>query len=206
MTLADAPALHLTFASLHVLVGHFGAAAVHWLRFRRSPLVLYRGGSSPHQRRTRAVALASLGWAAALVASATSSAFGASALGRALFPVPPALAWGLAIGGLALMIASQASMGAAFRVGQDDRDAPPALCEDGLHAIMRNPVYLGSWTSLFGMTLWHPSALLLALCAVIGLGIHGLVLAEEAFLRERFGAAYAAYCASTPRYIFGARQ
>src|SRR6185503_7611626 len=83
VTLTDAPALHLAFASLHVLVGHFGAAAVDWLRFRRSPLVLYRSGPSPHQQRTRAVALVSLGWAAVLVASATSSAFRASALGRA---------------------------------------------------------------------------------------------------------------------------
>lgn len=205
MTLADAPALHLAFASLHVLLGHFGSAAVHWIRFRRSPLVLYRGGASPHQRVTRAVSLASIGWATALIASATSSSFRASALGQALFPAPPLLAWGLALLGLALMLASQASMGQAFRVGQDEADAPPALCDSGLHARSRNPVYLGSWTALLGMTLWHPSAILLTLCTLIGLGIHGLVLAEERFLRARFGAAYEAYCQRTPRYLFGAR-
>ena len=87
MTLSEAPVLHLAFASLHLLVGHFGAAAVHWIRFRRSPLVLYRRGASPHQRITRAVSVASLAWAAALIASATSSAFRASLPGRALFVV-----------------------------------------------------------------------------------------------------------------------
>jgi protein-S-isoprenylcysteine O-methyltransferase Ste14 len=112
----------------------------------------------------------------------------------------------IAASGLALMAASQASMGAAFRVGQDEHDAPPELQRGGLHALTRNPIYVGSWTFLLGMTLWHPSALLLALCALVGLGIHGLVLAEEAFLRERFGATYAAYCAATPRYLGGARR
>ena len=70
MTLEGAPGLHLAFASLHLLVGHFGSAAVHWIRFRRSPLVLYRRGASPHQRITRLVSLASLAWAAALSALA----------------------------------------------------------------------------------------------------------------------------------------
>jgi protein-S-isoprenylcysteine O-methyltransferase Ste14 len=206
VTLEDAPGLHLAFASLHLIVGHLGAAAVHWIRFRRSPLVLYRRGASPHQRLTRAVSAASLGWAATLTASATSSALRASRLGRALFVVPPAAAWGIAALGLALMAASQASMGAAFRVGQDEGDAPEELRRDGLHALTRNPIYVGSWTYLLGMTLWHPSALLLSLCALVGLGIHGLVLAEESFLRGRFGATYAAYCARTPRYVFGARR
>lgn len=206
MSLEGAPGLHLAFASLHLLVGHFGSAAVHWARFRRSPLVLYRRHDSPHQRITRLVSLASLAWAAALVASATSGWLRASLLGRALFPVPSFVSWGIAVLGLALMVASQASMGSAFRVGQDPRDAPTALRRDGLHAISRNPIYVGSWAYLFGMTLWHPSALLLALSALVGLGMHGLVLAEEAFLLERFGAEYAGYCARTPRYLFGARR
>ncbi len=206
MTLEEAPGLHLAFASLHLVVGHFGSAAVHWIRFRRSPLVLYRRGSSSHQRVTRFVSVASLGWAATLIASATSSGFRASLPGHSLFVVSPLISWSIAVLGLALMAASQASMGAAFRVGQDPRDAPSELRRGGLHALTRNPIYVGSWTFLAGMTLWHPSALLLALCGLVGLGIHGLVLAEEAFLRERFGATYADYCARTPRYLPGARR
>lgn len=206
MSLEDALGLHLGFASLHLVVGHFGSAAVHWIRFRRSPLVLYRRGASPHQRTTRVVSLASLGWAAALIASATSSGLRASLPGQVLFVVPPLISWSIASFGLGLMAASQASMGSAFRVGQDERDAPAELQQSGLHALTRNPIYVGSWAFLFGMTLWHPSLLLLALCALVGVGMHGLVLAEEAFLRERFGATYSAYCARTPRYLSGARR
>jgi protein-S-isoprenylcysteine O-methyltransferase Ste14 len=205
VTLAEAPFEHLAFASLHVLVGHFGAAAVHWQRFRKNPLLLYRGRASPHQRVTRGVSILSLGWAVTLVASAVSGAFRATMAGRALFDVPAAVSWGIAVAGLALMAASQFSMGAAFRVGQDEGSAPPELEQAGLHALSRNPIYLGSWTYLFGMSLWHPSALLLGLCAFVGLGIHGLVLAEERFLRARFGAAYDAYCRRTPRYLLGRR-
>jgi protein-S-isoprenylcysteine O-methyltransferase Ste14 len=203
VTLADAPALYLAFASLHVLVGHFGAAAVHWVRFRRNPLVLYRQRASPHQRVTKVVSILSLGWALTLSASAFSGALRATLAGRALFVVPAALSWSIAASGLALMAASQFSMGSAFRVGQDPRDAPPELRQTGLHAFSRNPIYLGSWVYLFGMTLWHPSALLLLLCVFVGLGMHGLVLAEERFLRARFGAAYDDYCQRAPRYLFG---
>ena len=206
MTLAEAPGLYLGFASLHVLAGHLGSALVYRLRFRRSPLVLYRAAASPHQRITRLVSVASLGWAAALVASATSRAFRESPAGRPLFACPLALGWALAAAGLALMVASQISMGASFRVGQDPRDPPAELRRRGLHAICRNPIYVGSWTFLLGMTLWHPSAALLALCAAVGLGIHGLVLAEERFLRARFGAAFDAYCRATPRYLPGGRR
>jgi protein-S-isoprenylcysteine O-methyltransferase Ste14 len=206
VSLADAPGAHLAFASLHLLWGHLGAAAVHRLRFGRNPLVLYRGGAAPHQRVTRVVSALSLGWAAALVASALSGPFRAALPGRALFEVPAAISWGVAAAGLAVMASGQISMGPAFRVGQDEGDAPPELREAGLHALSRNPIYVGSWAYLLGMTLWHPSALLLLLCAGVGLGIHGLVLAEERFLRARFGAAYEAYCRRTPRYLPGGRR
>jgi len=203
MTLTEAPALYLAFASLHVLLGHLGSALVYRLRFQASPLVLYRAARSPHRRITRLVSLASLAWAAALVASATSSAFRALPFARPLFTCPLVVSWSLAVTGLALMIASQISMGIAFRVGQDEREAPPELRRRGPHALCRNPIYLGSWTFLLGMTLWHPSAILLALSAAVGLGIHGLVLAEERFLHARFGAAFEAYRRATPRYLPG---
>jgi protein-S-isoprenylcysteine O-methyltransferase Ste14 len=195
MTFTDAPLLHLGFASLHVLVGHLGAAALHWLRFRRNPLVLYRGRRSRHQRLTRLVSVAALAWSALLVAAA----FGAA--GAPLAAVPAAVSWSLAAGGLALMAAAQASMGRAFRVGQDALDAPPELRTGGLHALSRNPIYVGSFLALAGMTLWHPSAALVAACLAVGAGMHALVVEEERFLRARFGAAFDAYCRRTPRWL-----
>jgi protein-S-isoprenylcysteine O-methyltransferase Ste14 len=200
VSLRSSPLLHLGFASLHVRAGHLGAALVHRARYGRNPLVLYRAAGTAHARATRAVAALSLLWAAALVTAAYSDA-----LGRPLFAPPSWLAWSLASLGLVTMVASQHAMGAAFRVGQHEADGPEALRVRGVHALSRNPIYLGSFAFLAGMTLWYPSAPLVALLAALGVGMHRLVLAEEAFLAARFGAAWEAYRATTPRYMFGGR-
>lgn len=203
MSLEDAPGLYLSFASLHVVLGHLGSSALYWLRFKKSPLALYRPESSPsaHRRITRLVSLASLAWAAALIATAFSPGLRASEPGRALFPIPALVGWVVAVLGLLLMVVAQASMGDVFRIGQDESDPPGELQRRGLHAISRNPIYVGSWGCLLGMTLWHPSEMLLTLVAMIAAGIHALVMAEELFLRERFGEAFVAYCRRTPRYL-----
>lgn len=201
-SLTEAPALHLVFASLHVLLGHFGSAAVFRLRFGRHPLVLYVADkSTPHASATRSVAVASSVWAAALVASALWPPFRESALGRPMAELPPLLGWVVAAFGLALMLVGQAAMGDAFRVGQHEGDAPTALRTSGLHAWSRNPIYVGSFGALFGMTLWSPSPLLVLSLAATGYGIHRLVLAEEPFLAARFGGAFERYRSRTPRYL-----
>lgn len=201
MTLADAPFLHLAFVSLHLVVGHFGSALLYFARYGRNPLVLYRASRTPHALATRAMALLSLAWTVALIVSAFSPWFSRTLVGRALFSVPASVSFGAATLGLVIMAVSQASMGAAFRVGQHDRDAPEALQTSHVHKLSRNPIYVGSWLALFGMTLFHPSALQLLLVVLLARGIHSLVLAEEAFLTERFGPAYLAYREATPRYV-----
>jgi protein-S-isoprenylcysteine O-methyltransferase Ste14 len=200
--LVAAPAAHLAFASLHVLLGHFGSALLFRLRFGRHPLVLYRADTStPHATATRKVALASAAWAAGLVASGYWPRFRESALGRPLLDLPDSLGWTIAAMGLGLMLVGQAAMGEAFRVGQHEGDAPSALRTRGMHAWSRNPIYVGSFGALCGMTLWYPNALLVLSLSTIGYGIHRLVLAEEPFLASRFGEAYEAYRRRTPRYL-----
>jgi protein-S-isoprenylcysteine O-methyltransferase Ste14 len=194
---------HLVVASLHAVLGHAGAALVYRARFGTSPLVVYRAGASPHRARSRITGALAIAWAIAFVLSIYSAAWAASPMGRARIAIPPTLAWTLALGGLALMLWSQAAMGPAFRIGQDERDAPAAIHHRGPHARCRNPIYVGSWLALAGMTAWHPSLALVALCVAIGVAMHAIVLAEERFLRARFGAAFEAYCRATPRY--GAR-
>lgn len=195
MTIAN-----VVVASLHAVLGHAGASLVYRARYGKSPLVVYRADASPHRMRSRIAGVLGLAWGIAFVLSVYSSAWTASAVGRPLFHVPNAVAWAIALGGLGLMLASQIAMGSAFRIGQDPSDAPSLLHRSGLHARCRNPIYVGSWTALAGMTLWQPSIALVALCLAIGIAIHTLVLAEEAFLRERFGAAFDEYCRVTPRY------
>lgn len=192
--------VHVIVASLHAVLGHAGASIVYRLRFGKSPLVVYRAEASPHRTRSRVSGALAIAWGLAFVLSVYWPAFSASAIGRPLFAVPPALSWAISIAGLALMLGSQASMGSAFRIGQDASDAPGGLHRRGVHARCRNPIYVGSWLALVGMTLWQPSVALVATCVAIGVAMHALVLAEEAFLRERFGAAFADYCRATPRY------
>lgn len=205
MSLADAPALYLSFASLHVLAGHLGASTIYWLRYRKSPLVLYRREPgvtrSAHGRATRFVSVASVGWAASLIATTFSPALRASLPGRTMVDVPPAVGWSIALVGLVIMVTSQAAMGDVFRIGQDEREPPRGLRRSGLHALSRNPIYVGSWTYLLGMTLWHPSVLLVVCLGLVGAGIHGLVRAEERFLRGTFGDAFETYARRTPRYL-----
>lgn len=201
-SLTEAPALHLAFASLHVLLGHFGSAVIFRVRYGRHPLVLYQADErTPHASATRGVALASSVWATALVASAYWPPFGRSVLGRPMVDLPPLLGWIVAGLGLGLMLVGQVAMGEAFRVGQHEGDAPTALRTNGLHGWSRNPIYVGSFGALLGMTLWSPSPLLTLSLSFIGYGIHRLVLAEEPFLAARFGRAFEDYRRRTPRYL-----
>ena len=132
--------------------------------------------------------------------SVYSAPWTASPIGRPVLAPPALLAWTIALAGLALMLWSQMAMGVAFRIGQDSGDGPSELRRAGPHARCRNPIYVGSWLALAAMTLWSPSIALVTACLSLAVAMHALVLAEEAFLRERFGAPYAAYCVVTPRY------
>jgi protein-S-isoprenylcysteine O-methyltransferase Ste14 len=199
--LRDAPGLHVAIASLHVALGHLGAGLIFRLRFGRSPLVLYGAPPSPHRTWSRILGGLAATWAALLIATAWSDDIAGLAALRPLLAVPAALAWTLALGGLVLMCTAQVLMGSAFRVGQDAHDGAPELRTTGLWARSRNPIYVGSWLAIAGMTLWHPSPALVAACLAIGLGMHRLVGAEEVFLRARFGARFDDYCRRTPRYV-----
>lgn len=202
LALTHAPGTHLAFASLHVLLGHFGSALVFRLRYGRNPLVLYRANkATPHARATRGVALASSLWAFGLVVSAYWPHFHETSLGKPLVEISPGIGWVIGILGMFVMLTGQAAMGEAFRVGQHEGDVPEAIRTRGLHRWSRNPIYVGSFGALLGMTLWSPSASLILPLVAIGYGIHRLVLAEEPFLSARFGETYEVYKRRTPRYF-----
>ena len=72
---------------------------------------------------------------------------------------------------------------------------------DGPYRTMRNPLYLGSWLNLLAMALLMPaSGAVFAIVMLIGFHMR-LILGEEAFLREKLGEPYAAYCAKAPRIL-----
>lgn len=201
MTLRDAPALHLAFVALHLLLGHFAASLVYRLRFGRSPRAYARArADGPHTRVTRRIGFVSLLWFASLVAAALSDPWNAWPPGRPLFAPMMALGWVLGLLGLLGMLTAQVGMGAAFRIGVD-RDDAPNIHDGGLHGLSRNPIYLFSYLYLVGVSLWAPSLVTLVTLVTLGLLMHRLVVLEERFLRGRCPAAHAAYCARVPRYL-----
>jgi hypothetical protein len=70
---------------------------------------------------------------------------------------------------------------------------------DGPYRYMRNPLYVGSWLNTLALALlMRPSGAVFTLVALAGFQMR-LILGEEAFLREKLGAAYGEYCAAVPR-------
>lgn len=76
-----------------------------------------------------------------------------------------------------------------------------AMLADGPYRHTRNPLYLGTILHTIGISLlMPPSGAILAIVLLWVLNVR-LALAEEPFLRERFGQAYVEYCAKVPRFL-----
>jgi protein-S-isoprenylcysteine O-methyltransferase Ste14 len=128
---------------------------------------------------------------------------------------PPGLrfasrAWdrALDLAGVAVALAGQALrilvIGLAYirRGGLDRRIHADALVVEGFFAHSRNPLYLGNLLGLAGFCLIHDSALgYLVGLPFFALAYWTIVVAEEEFLRARFGAAYEAYRRRVPRFV-----
>lgn len=75
------------------------------------------------------------------------------------------------------------------------------LYTDGPYARSRNPQYVGMLVGLAGFPLLVNSAAVAVLCAANVAWVLLLPLAEEPWLRERFGEEYEAYRRSVPRFV-----
>ncbi|MCW3480692.1 isoprenylcysteine carboxylmethyltransferase family protein [Neisseriaceae bacterium JH1-16] len=75
------------------------------------------------------------------------------------------------------------------------------LVTDGIYRTIRNPSYLGLLVNSLGWALAFRSLLGVLLTALLLVPLIARIRAEEALLREQFGAEYDAYCAHTWRLI-----
>lgn len=133
----------------------------------------------------------------------SARAFGWPTLSRQTFFVSGAVAWlGVAfcLTGLLFFFGSLVSFGRSFRVGIDDEN-PDKLVTAGVFAWSRNPIYVAFWLILLGQFLVLPNWLLLVYLAAATWLFHRQVRREEAYLAERYGAAYADYCGRVRRYL-----
>ena len=77
-----------------------------------------------------------------------------------------------------------------------------ALQIDGPYALVRNPLYVANWLLWTGFTMDSELDWMLVVAwGIFALQYSAIVAWEEHLMRERFGSAYEAYVASTPRWI-----
>jgi len=88
------------------------------------------------------------------------------------------------------------------RGGRNRRVHADDLVTEGIFALARNPLYVGNILVLFGLfIIWNAPLLYLIAVPFTLIGYMGIVAAEEAFLRGKFGEVYEEYCRSTNRWI-----
>ncbi|MBI5963265.1 MAG: isoprenylcysteine carboxylmethyltransferase family protein [Chloroflexi bacterium] len=81
-------------------------------------------------------------------------------------------------------------------------DPPKELVASGLYRYVRNPMYVGVLSVIFGHILWFGHWSLLIYAFVIFTAFHLFVtLYEEPNLKRRFGASYEEYLRKVPRWI-----
>lgn len=106
----------------------------------------------------------------------------------------------LCLTGLSLLAWSLVSFGSSFRVGID-ADHPDRLVTTGIFAFSRNPIYVSFGLILCGQFLIFPNWILLVYLGAGTWLFHRQVLREEAFSKQHYGEAYAAYCRRVRRYV-----
>jgi len=130
---------------------------------------------------------------------------------EALAPLGPGLGAGsgrVVAVGLSMAVLGGAIVAmAANRFSQAGTNLPTwepslALVETGPFRFSRNPVYIGLFLIYFGLATTLTSVwAMLFLPALMGIVQYGIVLREEAYLTNKFGAAYTSYQARVPRWL-----
>ena len=115
--------------------------------------------------------------------------------------------WPLVLG-LFVTVLGQAIRGATIglayivRGGKDKKVYAEHLVSTGIFSHCRNPLYVGNILMLLGVGILANSLIYVAIIMPLFLFIYqAIVLAEENFLRGKFGADFDAYCAKVNRWI-----
>ncbi|MFC0318726.1 MULTISPECIES: methyltransferase family protein [Olivibacter] len=131
-----------------------------------------------------------------------------------LFLPSPAIAdpvsegWITVAVGLLISLCGQLVRGATIgmsyiiRGGRDGRVYAEGLVTEGIFSHARNPLYIGNILMLLGMGILANSLLFVLVVMPFFCFIYqSIVLAEEAFLRNKFGENYDLYCKDTNRWM-----
>jgi protein-S-isoprenylcysteine O-methyltransferase Ste14 len=126
--------------------------------------------------------------------------FGSERLGVAPRPVwVGVIGWIVFALGLSLIVAAQAHMGRAWRIGIDRE--PTSLVTDGLYAYVRNPIYTGMILIGAGIAMVTPAVWTVVGTLAYLLMIRWQTLFEERHLLALHGDAYRDYVARVGRFL-----
>jgi protein-S-isoprenylcysteine O-methyltransferase Ste14 len=115
--------------------------------------------------------------------------------------VAPLLGWLLVGAGLALFVWTLVTF-ARHRTTVNPYRAASTLCTGGPFRFSRNPIYLGDWFVLGGVSLLLDTAWPLAFAPLIWFMLRfGVIRHEEAHLEAKFGDAYRDYKARVRRWF-----
>ncbi|HUQ65166.1 MAG TPA: isoprenylcysteine carboxylmethyltransferase family protein [Flavitalea sp.] len=116
--------------------------------------------------------------------------------------------WWPIITGLLITFTGQAIRGATIglayivRGGKEGKVYAEDLVTTGIFSHCRNPLYVGNILMLLGVGILSDSLLYVAVIMPLFLIIYqAIVLAEENFLRNKFGAAFDQYCSRVNRWL-----
>ena len=125
-----------------------------------------------------------------------------SVFGGALPAWTPALGVAVVAAGAPLALTCAALFAIRGKGTPTPFDPPRTFVAAGPYRAMRNPMYVGAWLTIVGVALLMRSAGIIALSLVALLFAHlFVILYEEPTLTAKFGASYARYRATVPRWI-----
>ena len=88
------------------------------------------------------------------------------------------------------------------RGGKNRRIYADDLVTEGVYAHVRNPMYVGNFLILVGLSIVYGAPLGFVVgVPALGFVYFAIVVSEEAYLREKFGAAYDAYTRDVNRFV-----
>ncbi len=105
------------------------------------------------------------------------------------------------VAGTLVILAALGRLGNAARVGLPTEAEPTTLKTTGVYSFSRNPVYAAAIAVCIASCVFVPHWLNIVATLIAALAHHRIVLAEEDFLRARFGPAWEAYRARVRRYL-----
>lgn len=87
------------------------------------------------------------------------------------------------------------------RGGLNKRVYADDLVTEGMFGVCRNPLYVGNMLIYVGLFVFHGNPVVIAIgCTLFAFIYQCIVSAEEAYLHDKFGAGYKAYCRDVPRW------